>query len=135
MHAFAGKDADIVHWEQTFNCQNEALPFELFIRQSLTLPNQPIVVISDSLTPNWEAKDCTDKKPIEPEESEKPLWHLIRDEPERLVTEVNKGDKEHIELFARQYKLFKQYKMAGIQSWSHRHFLRYKCHGPYSSSW
>ena len=57
VHAFAGKDADIVHWEQSYNCDpgNTAtsVPIEQFIRQSLSLPNQPVVVFSNSGTPNW----------------------------------------------------------------------------------
>lgn len=52
VHAFAGRDADIVHWEQSYNC-GDRLAYELFIRQSLSLPNQPIVIFSDSSTPNW----------------------------------------------------------------------------------
>ena len=52
IHAFAGSDADIVHWEQSYNCW-DALSSEQFIRQSMTLPHQPVVIFSNSDTPNW----------------------------------------------------------------------------------
>ena len=58
VHAYAGKDTDIVHWEQSYNCNPRestisSVPIEQFIRQSMLLPNQPVVVLSTSYTPNW----------------------------------------------------------------------------------
>ena len=53
---FAGDDADIIHWEQSYNCGfsgAHASTLEQFIRQSLSLSRKPIVVFSDSNTPNW----------------------------------------------------------------------------------
>ena len=71
VRTFAGADADIVHWEQrysspthhptpthhlppSYNCMDgKAFLLEEFIRQSIQLPSRPVVVFSDSATPNW----------------------------------------------------------------------------------
>lgn len=50
--AFAGEKADMVHWEQSYNCFDKA-PVEQFARQSSFLPKQPIPVYSASATFNW----------------------------------------------------------------------------------
>lgn len=51
---FAGTDADVIHWEQTYFCEGRAI-IEQFIRQALTLPTQPIIVFSESHTGKWYA--------------------------------------------------------------------------------
>lgn len=57
---FAGADADLVHWEQTYNCGfgDCQMILERFIRQSISIPSHPIVIFADSATPNWRLKDC-----------------------------------------------------------------------------
>lgn len=59
---FSGEDADIVHWEQSYNCfgheEKKKAMFEQFVRQCTRMPRKPIVVFSDSATPNWHEKDC-----------------------------------------------------------------------------
>jgi hypothetical protein len=52
---FAGRDADLVHWEQSYNCgdQGHGAVFESFIRQAMRLPNRAVVIFSDSQTTNW----------------------------------------------------------------------------------
>jgi hypothetical protein len=52
---FAGDDADIVHWEQTYNCGfgDSGKIIEQFIRQTLTIRTKPLIVFTDSSTPNW----------------------------------------------------------------------------------
>ena len=59
---FSGGDADIVHWEQSYNCfgheDSKKDMFEQFIRQCIHMPRRPIVVFSESATPNWREKDC-----------------------------------------------------------------------------
>ena len=59
---FSGQDADVVHWEQSYNCfgndNNRQALFEQFVRQCIHMPRHPIVVFSDSATPNWHEKDC-----------------------------------------------------------------------------
>ena len=64
VRTFAGIDADIVHWEQSYNCMSgkEAL-LEEFVRQSIHMPSRPVVVFSDSATPNWKEDQCKDSKP------------------------------------------------------------------------
>jgi hypothetical protein len=49
---FAGVDADVVHWEQTYFCEGRPI-IEQFIRQAMLMPSQPIVVFSESHTGKW----------------------------------------------------------------------------------
>lgn len=49
---FAGLDADIVHWEQTYFCEGRHI-IEQFVRQALLIPSQPVVVFSESHTGKW----------------------------------------------------------------------------------
>jgi len=60
VRTFAGDDADIIHWEQSYNCGfgDKSVFIEQFIRQSVLLPSRPIVVLSGSSTTNWHARDC-----------------------------------------------------------------------------
>ncbi len=64
---FSGEDADVVHWEQSYNCfgkdSKKQSMFEQFIRQCTHMPRRPIVVFSESATPNWHEKDCPTTKP------------------------------------------------------------------------
>lgn len=56
---YAGTNSDIIHWEQTYNCGfGSGAILEQFVRQSLSLPSQPMLVFSDSYTSTWRAKDC-----------------------------------------------------------------------------
>lgn len=140
VHAFAGKDADIVHWEQSYNCfgsdPRARIPFEHFIRQSLSLPNQPVVVFSKSVAPNWNEDACKDRKdhPDKVADDEGLFERFFKD-PEKVVAIENRNDKRHLEEFPAMTDLFKYYKLAGIQSWVHSHYEVYKCHGPYSVDW
>jgi len=63
---FSGEDADIVHWEQSYNCfghqEVKKSMFEQFVRQCTHMPRKPIVVFSESGTPNWRAKDCPTRR-------------------------------------------------------------------------
>ena len=49
---FGGLDADIVHWEQSYFCEGQAI-VEQFIRQASTMPSKPLVVFSESHTAHW----------------------------------------------------------------------------------
>ena len=55
VRTFAGDDADMVVWEQAFDCHanHRGDLFERFVREALLLPSKPLVVFSDSGTPNW----------------------------------------------------------------------------------
>ena len=57
---FAGSDADLIHWEQTYNCGfgDCEMILETFIRQSLNIRSRPILIFADSATPNWREQDC-----------------------------------------------------------------------------
>ena len=45
VRTFAGEDADIVHWEQSYNCmQGKEALLEEFVRQSIQMPSRPVVV-------------------------------------------------------------------------------------------
>lgn len=59
---FAGLDADIVHWEQTYNCGDKPI-LEQFVRQAMTIPTQPIIVFSESFTAHWNADKCNPTPP------------------------------------------------------------------------
>ncbi|RYY87699.1 hypothetical protein EON63_03670 [archaeon] len=45
---FVGLDADVAVWEQNYFCSGA--PLEIFIRQAMTIPTQPIVAFSSSST-------------------------------------------------------------------------------------
>ena len=49
---FAGLDADVVHWEQSYFCEGRAI-MEQFVRQASFMPSRPIVVFSESQTGTW----------------------------------------------------------------------------------
>jgi hypothetical protein len=49
---FAGTDADIVIWEQTYFCEGKPI-IEQFVRQSQLMSNPPVVVFSDSHSGKW----------------------------------------------------------------------------------
>ena len=140
VHAFAGKDADIVHWEQTFNCGendgNKKVEFEQFIRQSWTLPNHAVVVFSRSITPNWNKNDCEPDK-IKPmpalSNADKEVLTLASDNPMKLATEHNL--KSHMGTFSAIKEMMQVYKMTGVQTFIHEHYEKYKCHGPYDKDW
>lgn len=48
----AGFDADMVHWEQSYNCFDQPM-YEQFVRQAAFLPKKPLVIYSESSTANW----------------------------------------------------------------------------------
>ncbi len=55
MATFAGP-ADIIHWEQSFNCFDPP-PYEQFVRQAYFITEnniyKPLIVYSGSGTANW----------------------------------------------------------------------------------
>jgi hypothetical protein len=56
IQTFVGTDADLVHWEQSYNCGGEEHHrhiFETFVRQAMMLPSKAVVVFTDSNTFNW----------------------------------------------------------------------------------
>eukprot|EP01035_Chromulina_nebulosa_P024737 gene24737-32217_t len=137
--AFAGLDADIVHWEQTYNCggydDNRRNVFEQFIRQSISLPSHPIVVFMESSVPNWKKEDCVGKSTSDPNISDKDklLLKNLNEDPIKIVSELNIGAIK--ESWSANLETFKEYKVAGIQLWNHKFYEDYKCRGPYTADW
>merc|ERR1711871_52676 len=138
---FAGMDSDIVHWEQSFNCfiteDDKATKsiFEQFVRQALYMPSKPVVVFSQSDTPNWSENECTDNKDRKPPtitNIEEGLLESYHKDPIKIATHLNKNEitKWHVLL-----DILKSYKTAGIQVFSHTHYEKYKCYGVYDKDW
>eukprot|EP00601_Ochromonadales_sp_CCMP2298_P021469 CAMPEP_0173311706 /NCGR_PEP_ID=MMETSP1143-20121109/23688_1 /TAXON_ID=483371 /ORGANISM="non described non described, Strain CCMP2298" /LENGTH=435 /DNA_ID=CAMNT_0014253745 /DNA_START=123 /DNA_END=1430 /DNA_ORIENTATION=+ len=127
---FAGVDADIVHWEQTYFCEGQIV--EQFIRQSMGMPSKPLVVFSDSNTAKWAKEDCKSghinrTDPIDAEEQS-----LLAVDALHLVSEANK------QLVSKSWKFMAPYMHAyhgaGIQLFSHRSEEDYACKGPFIPS-
>lgn len=139
VHPFAGADADVVHWEQSFNCfgdsEDKRPVFEWFVRQALSLPNQAISIFEDSSMPNWKEEDCPkDDNPIPlSDEDKQMLEHYKSGNAIKIPTEMNKADME--KGWRAMIDLFRNYKTAGIQTWHHYHYDKYKCKGPYKRDW
>lgn len=137
IQTFAGADADIVHWEQMYNCfpsDNRYIAvFEQFVRQSLALTSRPIVVFTGSSTPNWHEKDCPKDRHHEVNGEEKNLLDLLKSDPIKLVSENNKFIVD--QGFNQFHSLLQKYKTAGIQLWNHEYYAPYKCMGPYIPNW
>jgi hypothetical protein len=134
---FAGLDADIVHWEQQFNCWTDYQPrgVEQFIRQSLFMPSRPIVVLSGSETPLWKEEDCTNPGPYVLTAYEKDLVAAAA-EPDglrKVVTELNKDSRAR--WGGDLHSLVKAYPQACIQVFDHTGYEIYKGLGPYVKSW
>jgi hypothetical protein len=109
--------------------------FEQFIRQSSSIPTNPIVVFTESSTPNWSEKECTEK-PVPKHTNTKDeiaMLKLLQDDPMKIPTEINKDEPKRA--WPAVLKMFQSYKTSGIQVWSHDHYLAYKCHGPYVKTW
>ena len=49
---FAGLDADLVQWEQTYFCEGKPI-MEQFVRQASFMPSKPIVSYTQSATGTW----------------------------------------------------------------------------------
>ncbi len=141
---FSGDDADLVHWEQSYNCfahdvEKTGPIFEQFIRQSIHMKKHPIVVFAESATPNWNEKECDkpeNKGPVDVPPQDKKLYDLatkgdiMRIASEMNIDLINKGE------WSGQSKMLHSYQtMAGVQVWSHHHYESYKCRGPYTRDW
>ena len=129
VHAYAGQEADMVHWEQDYNCGGNAIYAEYFIRSALHLPNKPIVVFSHSATENWEPKECD--APVPPyrlTDHDHMLMKAFKESPRSLFTEINKKYDPHNQ----EWHGGEHYKAAGIQTFWHQDHQVYKCLGPFT---
>lgn len=144
VETFAGEKADMVHWEQSFNCF-DAPPCEQFARQASFLPKKPIVVYSGSGTANWDPKECDSVKPkngLTTLEA-KLLKHLdealketevVSSAIELIVSELNHDE------FKQQWDgslkdIVNDYARMGVQGFTHLSHGVYKCQGPYIRTW
>lgn len=128
--AYAGAEADIVHWEQSYNCGGNAEATEYFIRGALSLPSRPIVVFSDSGTENWKKEACvTPPTPYQVTQSDHEMIKLFQEKPKALFTENN----YRLGHLKRGWYHFDHYKAAGIQSFYHQEHQQYKCQGPFGA--
>ena len=76
-----------MHWEQSYNCMNgKADVLEQFIRQSVQMPSHPVVVFSDSATPNWNPENCKNQV----------AEHTLNDEEKGLLEAYQGGHYEEI---------------------------------------
>eukprot|EP00607_Mallomonas_marina_P011135 CAMPEP_0182423426 /NCGR_PEP_ID=MMETSP1167-20130531/9394_1 /TAXON_ID=2988 /ORGANISM="Mallomonas Sp, Strain CCMP3275" /LENGTH=545 /DNA_ID=CAMNT_0024602391 /DNA_START=70 /DNA_END=1707 /DNA_ORIENTATION=+ len=131
VRTFCGDDVDLIHWEQSYFCgfnHDHNPTLEMFIRQSMVMKSNPVVIFADSATDNWESKDCP--KPVVPYVVTSEEKDMLRASTVTIATEINKGEY-HI-----PGELSKAYKAAGLQYWYHAHYHRqYKCQGPYHKDW
>jgi hypothetical protein len=57
----------------------------------------------------------------------------IEKDPMKVASEMNSAELS--KKWDKLLDMFKAYKTAGIQMWSHGYYERYKCRGPYVSNW
>jgi hypothetical protein len=127
---FAGLDADMVQWEQTYNCGDSPI-LEQFVRQAMMIPTKPLIVFSESSTFNWLPEKCDPPPPshtVTPHEQE-----LLDTPPVRLVSELNQDEfKRHWNVL---HDVSRTYHGAGIQTFTHNSHEGYACLGPYIKEW
>jgi hypothetical protein len=111
---------------------SEKIPSKRIIRQSISLPSKPIVVFTDSTTPNWRSDASTKSKKPSLDETENKAFQSIK-KPLTIVTELNKDIENR---FAPHVtKMLHTYKFSGMQLWVHELYEKYKCFGPYVPNW
>jgi len=145
---FANVDADIIHWEQTYNCGGKPI-LEQFVRQAMSIPTMPIIVFSESFTAHWAPDKC-----ISPTGSltsaETELLSALRSQHNatsgggshgaggsgvvKIVSELNKDE------FKKAWQnplgeISHKYRGAGIQTFTHTSHAPYACQGPYIREW
>jgi hypothetical protein len=96
---FAGHDADMVGWEQSYFCFGGAI-IEQFVRQSVALPSKPIVFFSESNTGHWDKEKCK-KSPHIVKSHEKLLFAA---NPVLVMTEFNRDEANRAFGYLQQYE-------------------------------
>jgi hypothetical protein len=130
---FAGDNADMIHWEQSYDCEGNTEFYEQFIRQALLLKSKPIVIFSHSATENWRADQCKDMPPphVLTEDERSILDAFKQHRPVEIFTSMNKI----MDRFGPVMRLNEEYTGAGIQTFWHQDHEMYKCLGPYIPDW
>ena len=135
---FAGLDADLVHWEQSYNCfldlNGDPRDVEQFLRQALYIPAGPMVVYAHSPTPNWKEGECASVKPYNKTTDDKELLILAKSGIPGLTKIFTESNKKYFTQ-APLHSFIKTYPFAAVQIWDHSRYLAYKCLGPYIPSW
>ena len=139
---FSGKDADIIHWEQSYNCfpfdegPRTRSIFETFVRQIALMENRPIIVFSDSNTPNWHASDCPANRSqiILPSNHEKDTLKSIKNDDSGLNLFTSANSKI-MSMWGAIKHLVSHYPSTGMQFFTHSGYEKYKCKGPYIDEW
>lgn len=91
VRTFAGLDADIIHWEQTYNCPGNCHVMEEFVRQALLIPSKPIIVFSQSETATWNQAVCVNFTDHYKARTDKEN-ELLKAQPSHLVSDLNKDE-------------------------------------------
>lgn len=138
VHMFVGDDADLVHWEQSYNCGfgDKSVFIEQFIRQSVLLPSRPIVVLSGSSTANWHARDCPDAATLAKRNSTAPSVNdlkFVQASVRDLVSRLNANQMRHWDFIKDVVKAYRN--ISSLQMFTHDHHAQYKCLGPYIPTW
>ena len=107
------------------------------MRQSIQMPSRPVVVFSDSATPNWKEDQCKDPKTkTSLDEKEKTLLEAYQGgHYEELICNLNKGEVRRWGDLHQHKDILSNYKIAGIQLFQHSSHEAYKCMGPYVKDW
>jgi hypothetical protein len=144
VETFSGPSADMVHWEQSFNCY-DAPPCEQFARQASFLPKKPLVVYSGSGTANWDPKECDKVSPKQSlTDDEKKLLEYLDKELEQDASVVDAAEHIVSELNHHEFKqqwdgmlkdVAVDYSRMGVQGFTHMSHDVYKCQGPYIRTW
>ncbi len=135
---YTGTDADVVHWEQTYNCGfgERSIFIEQFIRQSMFFERRPLVVLSGSSTHNWKAKDCPSEQELKKKNLTAPNrieTELYQSSVEMLVSMLNNDQKKHWDFIK---PIIDKYAIAAnLQLFTHDQHSRYKCQGPFVRDW
>lgn len=132
VHAYAGREADMVHWEQDYNCGGNSLIAEYFIRSALHLPKKPIIIFSHSATENWDSKECdVPRESYRLTEHDHALIEAFKRSPRSLFTEINRK----YDPIKQEWQCGEHYKAAGVQTFWHQDHQVYKCLGPFTRDW
>jgi hypothetical protein len=134
---FANVDADMVHWEQTYNCGGKPI-LEQFVRQAMAIPTKPLLVFSESFTAHWAPDKCV-APPGSLSQIERDLLAALHSNGStsgvvKIVAELNKDE------FKRAWQsplgeVSHRYRGAGLQTFTHMSHAPYACQGPYIKDW
>ena len=140
---FCGHDViDIVHWEQSYNCgfgDNQRI-LEQFFRQIIVMSNNPLIVFTDSTTPNWRKVDCPVVVDNKTNSDMKQYLDIYKEKNINGVVDIVTNHKMNKKSIYRKFgylnHIVKKYKdLVSVQLWDHSLYEVYKCQGPYVSDW